>query len=73
MSDQEKLELLEKMLKDIKESYLREKVEIDRLKEEGKEKSATYKHYLGNRLLYNWVLGKYKEYGLIKDEDLKSF
>ena len=73
MSDQEKLELFEKMLKDIKESYLREKVEIDRLKEEGKEKSATDKHYLGNRLLYNWVLGKYKEYGLIKDEDLKSF
>ena len=73
MSDQEKLELFEKMLKDIKESYLREKVEIDRLKEEGKEKSATYMHYLGNRLLYNWVLGKYKEYGLIKYEDLKSF
>ena len=72
MSDQEKLELFEKMLKDIKESYLREKVEIDRLKEEGKEKSATYKNYLGNRLLYNWVLGKYKEYGLINDEDLKS-
>ena len=73
MSDQEKLELFEKMLKDIKERYLREKVEIDRLKEEGKEKSATYKHYLGNRLLYNWVLGKNKEYVLIRDEDLNSF
>ena len=69
----EKLDQFEKMLKDIKESYVREKLEIDRLKKEGKEKSATYKHYRGNRLLYNWVLGKYKEYGLIKDEDLKSF
>lgn len=69
----EKLDQFEKMLKDIKESYVREKLETDRLKKEGKEKSATYKHYLGNRLLYNWALGKYKEYGLINDEDLKSF
>ena len=66
----ERLEKFEKMLSDIQASYNNEKSEIDRLKSEGKEKSATYKHYLGNRLLYNWVLGKYKEYGLLNDENL---
>lgn len=62
----ERLDKFEKMLSDIQTSYNREKSEIDRLKNEGKEKSATYKHYLGNRLLYNWIITKYKEYGLIE-------
>lgn len=66
----ERLEKFEKMLSDIQASYNNEKSEIDRLKSAGKEKSATYKHYLGNRLLYNWILVKYKEYGLLNDENL---
>ena len=66
----ERLQKFEKMLSDIQNSYSKEKTEIDRLKSEGKEKSATYKHYLGNRLLYNWILVKYKEYGLLNDENL---
>ena len=62
----ERLDKFEKMLSDIQNSYSKEKTEIDRLKSEGKEKSSTYKHYLGNRLLYNWIIAKYKEYGLIE-------
>ena len=70
MDNQERLNKFEKMLSDIEANYLNEKSEIDRLKSEGKEKSATYKHYLGNRLMYNWILGKYKEYGLLDNEDV---
>ena len=66
----ERLDKFENMLSDILNNYTNEKIEIDRLKNEGKEKSATYKHYLGNRLLYNWILVKYKEYGLLNDENL---
>ena len=62
----ERLDKFENMLSDILNNYTNEKIEIDRLKNEGKEKSATYKHYLGNRLLYNWIIAKYKEYGLIE-------
>lgn len=70
MDKEERLDKFEKMLSDIENNYNREKIEIDRLKSEGKDKSATYKHYLGNRLLYNWVLGKYKEYGLLDNESV---
>jgi hypothetical protein len=38
---------------------------MDRLKKEGKEKTATYKQYFGNRMLYKMMLEKYKQYGLL--------
>ena len=39
---------------------------MDRLKAEGKEKSATYRQFFGNRMLYKMMLDKYKEYGLLE-------
>ena len=30
----------------------------------GKEKTATYRQYLGNHMLYRMMLEKYREYGL---------
>lgn len=38
---------------------------MKKLKAAGKEKSATYRQFFGNRMLYNMILEKYKEYGLI--------
>ena len=32
----------------------------------GKEKSATYRQYFGNRMLYKMMLDRYKEYGLVE-------
>ncbi len=61
----ERLEAFEKMLSDIIEQSEKEKAVMDDLKSNGKEKTATYKQYMGNRLIYNRILSLYKEYGLI--------
>lgn len=41
------------------------------MKEEGKEKTATYRQYLGNRIMYRLFLDKYQQYGLIEEKDKK--
>lgn len=61
----ERLEAFEKMLSDIIEQSEKEKAVMDDLKAKGKAKTATYKQYMGNRLIYNRILSIYKEYGLI--------
>ena len=42
-----------------------EKALMDKLKAEGKEKSATYRQLMGNRLMYSRLLSLYREYGLL--------
>lgn len=61
----ERLEAFEKMLSDIKQQAEYETEQLDLLKAAGKEKTATYRRYLGNRMFYRMILEKYKEYGLI--------
>ncbi|MDD6070015.1 MAG: hypothetical protein PUC12_04275 [Clostridiales bacterium] len=61
----ERLAAFELMLSDIKKQSEYEKEQMEKLKFEGKEKSATYRQYFGNRMLYKMILEKYKEYGLI--------
>lgn len=61
----ERLEAFEKMLRDIQKSSETEKAMMDELKAQGKEKSATYRQYMGNRLMYSRILSIYREYGLI--------
>ena len=39
--------------------------EMERLKAEGREKSATYRQFFGNRLFYKQLLNTYKKYGLM--------
>ena len=53
------------MLADLKKQAEFEQVEMDKLKLAGKEKTATYRQYLGNRLLYKSMLEQYKQYGLV--------
>lgn len=62
----ERLELFEKMLCDIKKQADYENEQMERLKAAGKEKSATYRQYFGNRMLYKKMLDKYREYGLLE-------
>lgn len=62
----ERLEAFEKMLSDIRKQSEYEMMQMEKLKAEGKEKSATYRQYFGNRMLYKMMLEKYKDYGLIE-------
>lgn len=62
----ERTEAFEKMLADILAQYEYEKSKMDELKAQGKEKTATYKQYMGNRLVYSRIIALYKEYGLIE-------
>ena len=61
----ERLEAFERMLEDIIRRYNKEKEIMDKLKAEGKEKTATYRQFMGNRLTYLSILSVYREYGLI--------
>lgn len=59
------LEAFEKMLSDIKRQSEYESEQMEELKAAGKEKSATYRQFFGNRMFYKMILEKYKEYGLV--------
>ena len=61
----ERLAAFELMLSDIQKQSEYEKGQMERLKSQGKEKSATYRQYFGNCMLYKMILEKYQEYGLI--------
>ena len=61
----DRLAAFEKMLSDIQSTAEREKQTMTELKVAGKEKTATYKQYLGNKLIYSRILDLYKEYGLL--------
>lgn len=62
----ERLEAFEKMLSDIVRQSQYEEEQMNRLKAAGKEKTATYRQYFGNRMLYKMMLEKYRAYGLIE-------
>lgn len=62
----ERLEAFEAMMKMVLEQSEYEKIMMDELKMQGKEKSATYRQYMGNHLFYNRVIALYKEYGLLE-------
>ena len=61
----ERLEAFEKMLNDLKAQTSYEADEMERLKAEDREKSATYRQFFGNRLFYKQLLNTYKKYGLM--------
>ena len=61
----DRLKAFEAMLADIRKQEEYEKEQIDRLKAEGREKTASYRKYFGNRLFYRKIMDKYREYGLL--------
>ena len=65
----ERLEAFEKMLADLEKQASFEQSEMEHLKATGKEKTATYRQYFGNKMFYKMMLDKYKEYGLIDQGD----
>ena len=41
------------------------KQEMERLKEAGRKKSASYRQYFANRMIYSQMLALYRKYGLL--------
>jgi len=60
-----RIDAFEKMLSDIQKQAECETIKMEELKAAGKEKTATYRQYFSNRMLYKMMLDKYKEYGLL--------
>ena len=65
-NDRDRLRAFENMLEEIRVQADAQQKEMDRLRAEGKEKTATYRQYCGNRLLYRMMLEKYRQYGLLE-------
>ena len=61
----ERIEAFEAMLRAALEQSEAERRKMEALKAQGKEKTATYRQYLGNRLFYNQLFELYRQYGLI--------
>lgn len=61
----DRLESFEKMLADLIRQAEQEQAEMERLKMAGKEKTATYRQYLGNLMFYKMMLERYRQYGLL--------
>ncbi|MBQ6521946.1 MAG: hypothetical protein IJI15_03845 [Atopobiaceae bacterium] len=61
----DRLDAFERMLADIQDQAAYEAEQMDALRARGKEKTATYKQYVGNRLLFKAMLAKYRDYGLL--------
>lgn len=68
MNRDERLAAFERMLADIEKNYADMQQKMDALKAQGKEKSATYRQFMGNKLVYRQLLSMYELYGL-KDKD----
>lgn len=60
------MDAFERMLADIQEQAAYEAGQMEVLRAQGREKTATYKQYVGNRLLFKAMLEKYREYGLLE-------
>lgn len=63
MSERE--EKFERMLSSIQSEYESTSERLCRLKEQGKEKTATYRQLLGDKLLLQNILTRYRVFGLL--------
>ena len=61
----DRLEAFEAMLADLTRQAEAEKQQMEQLKAAGKEKSATYRQYFCNKLIYSQIFAWYKKYGLM--------
>ena len=65
----ERIEACEAMLRAAQAQTEAERQKMEALKAQGREKSATYRQYLGNRLFYNQLFALYRQYGLIDQQE----
>lgn len=60
-------EKFEAMLSDMQKQYHDIVQKMDKLKNENKTKTATYRQLMGNKMMYQNMLSLYKIYGLIEE------
>ena len=65
--NQPRLAAYEKMLADVKANYAELVAQMDKLKAEKKEKSATFRQYWSNKMTCQYMLSMYRQYGLIEN------
>ena len=65
----ERIEAFEAMLRAMRAQAEAERQKMEALRAQGREKSATYRQYLGNRLFYSRLFALYREYGLIDGQE----
>ena len=63
---EERLENFERILQAVQREYADIEEKMERLKAEGKTKSATYRQYMGRKMMYQNMLGMYRLYGLVE-------
>ena len=64
MTQAERLAAFEAMLQSVQEQSRQVEAQMRALKAEGKERSATYRQLMGNRLQLAQLLAMYRAYGL---------
>lgn len=64
MDDQERLAAFERMLADVQKNYGEFSARMEKLKAEGKERSATFRQYWSNKMTCQYMLSMYEDYGL---------
>lgn len=65
LNSEERLQAFENMLQSVKEQYDSADVRMKQLKAEGKEKTATYRQFMGNKMQLQNIISLYKVYDLL--------
>lgn len=67
MNRDERLAAFEAMLAAVQKEHAQTDETLARLRAQKKEKTATYRQLLGNRMVYQNILTLYRAYGLLGD------
>lgn len=65
---QNRLESFEQMLAAVQTNYENTSQKMEQLRQSGREKSATFRQLMGDKMLYQSILNLYKVYGLLDNE-----
>lgn len=69
MEQEKRLAAFEQMLAAVEDNYAGILAKMETLKAQGKEKSATYRQLMGNKLMVKDMLSLYELYGLREKEE----
>ena len=61
----DRTEAFEKMLADVLEQERTEKEQLDALRAQGRDKTATFKQLMSNRLVLTRIIALFRDYGLV--------
>lgn len=64
----ERIENFERMLTAVQENYKTTTEKMEQLRQAGREKSATFRQLMGDKLMYQNILSLYKIYGLTDEQ-----